>query len=50
VDHEAAVQAAARRYGVAVEDVEELGEIYRKADVMTFIKHPLFFRMAVTDY
>jgi hypothetical protein len=50
VDHEAAVQAAARRYGVAVEEVEELGEIYRKADVMTFIKHPLFFRMAVTDY
>lgn len=50
IDREAANMAAATRYGVSVEDVIELGEIYRTVDVMTFIKHPLFMRMAVTDY
>jgi hypothetical protein len=41
---------AARRYGVDYEEVIHLEKVYREVDVFTFIKHPLFLRMARADY
>jgi hypothetical protein len=41
---------ASRRYDVPVTAIHKVEQMYRGAGVMTFLMHPVFLRMALTDY